>query len=76
MQQGRQNCKRNSLFGAQGTGKEPPVGQKNGGNPLGTFLLFISFCLIPVPGNPDAAAVVMAATVGQTPKIQPGELRS
>lgn len=48
------------------------MGQKNGGNPLGTFLLFIPFCLIPMPGNPDAAAVVMATTVGQTPKIQPG----
>lgn len=45
------------------------MGQKNGGNPMGLFLLFISFCLTPMPSNSEAAVVVMTVAVGQTPKI-------
>lgn len=56
--------------------KAIPVGQKTGRNPLGLFLLFISFSVIPIPGYPEAAVVMIAAIVGKTPKIPTRELRS
>lgn len=56
--------------------KAIPVGQKTERNPVGLFLLFISFSVIPIPGYPEAAVVMIAAIVGRLPKFYPEELRS
>lgn len=56
-------------------GTEDCCGSKEWGKSPLLFVIIYS-TLIPIPGKPEAAVIMMAATAEWTPNSQPEELRS